>query len=81
MATTWPTFIPELETRDIKRRPQRWGMKMRFITGIIILALYVLFLRSRRASVPKVVGHDFGVAFDLTPSYGYVSCPEYPFVS
>lgn len=47
------------------------GVQMRFITGIIALVLCsVLFLHLIRTSIPDVVDHDFGVAFDLTSPYG-----------
>ncbi|KAG4444233.1 hypothetical protein IFR05_000330 [Cadophora sp. M221] len=44
---------------------------MRFIIGFIALTFStILTLRSRRALVPDVIDHEFGVAFDLTFPYG-----------
>jgi hypothetical protein len=64
-------FLPQTDERARECRAQRQGMKMHSIMGIIALALCsVLFLNSIQPSVPDVVDHDFGVAFDLTSPYG-----------
>lgn len=64
-------FLPQTDERARECRAQRQVMKMHSIMGIIALALCsVLFLNSIQPSVPDVVDHDFGVAFDLTSPYG-----------
>ncbi|KAL2060153.1 hypothetical protein VTL71DRAFT_9975 [Oculimacula yallundae] len=46
-------------------------MNMRFIIGFVALAFSIILIsRSRRALVPDVIDHEFGVAFDLTFPYG-----------
>lgn len=69
MTTKATISLPQTYTKDEKL--QQPGMKMRFIIGFIALTFStILILRSRRALVPDVIDHEFGVAFDLTSPYG-----------
>ncbi|KAI9785905.1 MAG: hypothetical protein M1839_008171 [Geoglossum umbratile] len=73
MANERTTLLPKDRSQTLTRRarPTRCGWKMLSVAAVITLSFSVIvFLRSRRASVPEVVDHEFGVGFDLTSPYG-----------
>jgi hypothetical protein len=66
-------LLPQNNLQSLGQRAQiqRYVRKTLCIAGLIILPfLVIIFFRSRRASVPDVINHDFGVGFDLTYPYG-----------
>ena len=62
-------LLPQNNSQSLSQKAQRriWVWKTLFIAGLITPPfLAIVFLRSRRASVPGFIDHDFGVGFDLT---------------
>lgn len=74
MANEQTPLLPQTKSPQIVSKralPRTWGWKTLSITAFTILFFSaILALRSRRASVPDVVDHEFGVGFDLTSPYG-----------